>query len=91
MGIQRRSILIYVDATPSSIGVYVSSTPPQRIYQPFTDVLPIAVAEVAAALFALIWSGSRLRQPTAVTIATDSTVTYYALSTGKGLTIRYNE
>jgi ribonuclease HI len=82
---------VYVDATPSSIGVHVASTPPQRIYQPFTDVLPIAVAEVAAALFALIWIGSRLRQPTAITVATDSTVTYYALSTGNGLTIRYNE
>jgi hypothetical protein len=82
MGIQRRSILLYVDATPSSIGVYVASCPPQRIYQPFTDQLPIAAAELAAALFALIWVGSRLRQPTAITIVTDSTIVYYVLSTG---------
>jgi hypothetical protein len=60
MGTQRRSLLIYVDATPASIGVYVASQPPQAVYQPFTDTVPIAVAEIAAALFALIWCGSRL-------------------------------
>jgi ribonuclease HI len=91
MGTQRRSILLYVDATPTSIGVYVASRPPQRIHQAFTDQLPIAAAELAAALFALIWVGSRLRQPTAITIATDSTVVYYVLSTGKGYTMRHNQ
>jgi hypothetical protein len=87
MGTQRRSILVYVDATPSSIGIHVASNPPQQIFQPFSDQQPIAVAEIAAALFALVWIGAHLRQPT---LATDSTVAYYALSTGKGLTIRYN-
>jgi ribonuclease HI len=89
MGIQRRSLLIYVDTSPASIGVYVASQPPQMVYQSFTDTVAIAVAEIAAALFALIWCGC-LRQPTAITLATDSAVTYYVLSTGKGSTIRYN-
>jgi hypothetical protein len=53
-----RSILIYSDATPSSIGVHVASRPPQQIYHPFSDEVPIATAEIAAALFALIWVGS---------------------------------
>jgi ribonuclease HI len=90
MGIQRRSILVYTDATPSSIGIHVASQPPQQIFQPFLDEQPIEVAEIAAALFALIWIGAGLRQPTAITLATDSTVACYSLSTGKGLTLRYN-
>jgi ribonuclease HI len=52
--------------------------------------MPIAVAELAAAIFTLIWCGSRLRQPTAITLATDSSVVYYVLSTGKGYTLRSN-
>jgi hypothetical protein len=90
LGTQRRSLLLYVDATPTSIGVYVDSRPPQIIHQEFTDSIPIAAAEIATALFALIWCGSRLRQSTAITIATNSTVVYYVLSTGKGYTIRHN-
>jgi hypothetical protein len=89
LGQQRRSILLYTDATPVSIGVHVASQPPQQIYQPFTDDQPISVAEIAASLFALIWIGSRLRYPTAITLATDSTVAYYTLSTGKGYTFRH--
>jgi ribonuclease HI len=68
----------------------VASRPPQQIHQAFSEAIPIAQAEIAAALFALIWVGSRLRQPTAITIATDSAVAYYTLSTGKGYTIRHN-
>jgi ribonuclease HI len=78
-----RSILVYTDATPQSFGVHVASTPPQQVYQPFSDRIPIAEAEIAAALFALNWVGSRLRQPTSITLATDSAVAYYTLSTGK--------
>jgi hypothetical protein len=90
MGILSRSILIYTDATPWSFGVHVASTPPQQVFQAFTDQIPIAAAEIAAALFALNWVGSRLRQPTNITLVTDSAVTYYTLSTGKGYTIRFN-
>jgi ribonuclease HI len=90
MGIVARSILVYTDATPSSFGVHVASQPPQQVYQPFQDQVPIAAAEIAAALFALNWVGSRLRQPTNITLATDSAVAYYTLSTGKGYTMRYN-
>jgi ribonuclease HI len=86
---QHRSLLVYTYATPTSLGVYVNTQPPQTIYQPFTDEQPIAVAEIAAALFALIWIGRRCYQPTAVTLATDSTVVYYTLSTGKGFTFRH--
>jgi hypothetical protein len=34
----------------------------------------------------LIWIGTRLRHPTAITLATDLSVAYYTLSTGKGYT-----
>jgi hypothetical protein len=71
-----------------SFGVHVASTPPQQVYQEFYDDIPIAQAEIAAALFALVWVGARLRQPTAITIATDSAVAYYTFSTGKGYTFR---
>jgi hypothetical protein len=70
--------------------VHVVTHPPQQVYQPFSDSQPIAVAKIAAALFALIWAGTRLRQPTALTLDTDSTVAYYTLSTGKGYTFRHN-
>jgi hypothetical protein len=85
-----RSILIYVDATPSSFGVHVATSPLQQVFQQFTDRIPIARAEIAAALFALNWVGSRLRQPTNITLATDSAVAYYTFSTGKGYTTRYD-
>jgi hypothetical protein len=86
MGTPARSILVYTDATPQSFGVHVASTPPQ---QPFSDRIPIAEAEIAAALFALNWVGSRLRQPTNITLATDSAVAYYTLSTGNGYIMRF--
>jgi hypothetical protein len=86
---QHRSLLVYTDATPTSLGVYINTQPPQTIYQPFTNEQSIAVAEIAAALFALIWIGRRCYQPTATTLATDSTVAYYTLSTGKGYTFRH--
>jgi hypothetical protein len=86
MGTIRISVLIYTDATPTSLGVYVNSTPPQQIHQAFSEAIPIAQAEIA--LFALTWVGARLRQPTAITIATDSAVAYYTLATGKGYTFR---
>jgi len=89
MGIIRRSILIYTDATPTSFGVHVATTPPQQIHQQFTNRIPIARAEIAAALFALNWAGSRLHQPSNITLATDSAVAY-TLSIGKGYTIRYD-
>jgi hypothetical protein len=90
MRITARSILIYTDTTLWSFGVHVASSPPQQVYQAFTDQIPIAAAEIAAALFALNWVGSRLRQPTNITLATDTAVTYYTLSTGKGYTMRFN-
>jgi hypothetical protein len=91
MGTIRRSILLYTDATPTSFGVHVASRPPQKVYQTFSEAIPIAQAEIiTAALFALIWVGSRLRQPTAITIATDSAVAYYTLATGRGYTFRQN-
>jgi hypothetical protein len=85
---QLRSLLVYTDATPTSIGVHLDARPPQQVFQPFQDEQPIAVAEMAAALFALIWLGQRCYRATAITLATDSTVVYYTLSTGKGITFR---
>jgi hypothetical protein len=85
---QLRSLLVYTDATPTSIGVYLDTRPPQQVFQPFQDAQPIAVAEMAAALFALIWIGQRCYRPMALSLDTDSAVVYYTLSTGKGITFR---
>jgi hypothetical protein len=63
---------------------------PQQLFQQFRDAQPIAVAKMAAALFALIWIGQRCYRATAITPATDSTIVYYTLSTGKGTIFRWS-
>jgi hypothetical protein len=86
----RRSVPVYTDATPTSFGVHVATVPLQQIFQQFTNRIPIARAEIAAALFALNWIGARLQHPINITLATDSAVAYHTLATGKGYTIRYD-
>jgi hypothetical protein len=87
---QLRSLLVYTDATPTSIGVHLDTRPPQQVFQQFRDAQPIAVAEILSALFALICIGQRCYRATPITLATDSTIVYYTLSTGKGTTFRWS-
>jgi ribonuclease HI len=57
--------------------------------QHYTDSRPIAFAEMAAALKGLLWFiRTQLRQPTTITLATDSSTVYYTLEKGTGLTLR---
>jgi hypothetical protein len=85
------STLIYADATPTTIGVYWPGPPPRYLYRQYSDVRPIAFAEIAAALVALIHTAKNNHRATTITIATDSAVAYYVLSTGKGRTLRMYE
>jgi hypothetical protein len=86
-----RSTLVYADATPSTIGVYWPGPPPRYVYRQYSDARPIAFAEIAAALVALIHTAKHNHLATTITIATDSALAYYILSTGKGKTLRmYN-
>jgi hypothetical protein len=48
------STLVYSDATPSTIGVFWPGPPPRYLYRDYLDQRPIAFAEIAAALVALI-------------------------------------
>jgi hypothetical protein len=84
------STLVYSDATPSIIGVYWPGPPPRYLYRDYLDERPIAFAEIAAALVALIHTAKSAHRATTITLATDSTVAYYVLITGKGKTIRNN-
>lgn len=46
---------------------------------------------MAAALVILIWALRFHAQPTTFTLDMDSDITYYALRTGKGATLRHNQ
>jgi hypothetical protein len=83
-----RSTLVYSDATSFTIGVFWPGPPPRYLYRQYLDHRPIAFAELAAALVVLIHTAKQNHLPTTITIATDSSVVYYVLSTGKGKTLR---
>jgi hypothetical protein len=85
------SVLVYSDATPTTIGVYRPGPPPQYLYRHYMDSRPIAFAEIEAALVALIHTAKSNHRATTITTATDSAVAYYVLSTGKGKTLRMYE
>jgi hypothetical protein len=80
---------IYTDATPSSAAAVFLGPPRQSIQQHFQDSRPIAFAEMAAALWGLMWCfRDCLRQPTALTLHTDSTIVYHTIVKGGGLILR---
>jgi hypothetical protein len=54
------SVIVYSDATPSTIGVFWPGPPARFTYRDYIDERPIAFAEVAAALVALIQLQSRI-------------------------------
>jgi hypothetical protein len=80
--------MVYADATPTSIGVYWPGPPPRFLYREYEDSRTIAFAELAAALVALIHTAKSQHLPAAITLATDSSIVFYVLSTGKGYTLR---
>jgi hypothetical protein len=62
---------------PDSLGIYILSTPPRLIHQPLQPPLPIAEAETAALLHALITITETFHNPVNITLYTDSAVAYY--------------
>jgi hypothetical protein len=85
-----RSLQFYTDATPDALGIRILSTPPRDIYQPLDPPLPIAEAEIAAALQALLIITETYHQPVNITLYTDSAVIFYTLLSGKGATFRHS-
>jgi hypothetical protein len=83
-----RSVLVYTDATPSSIGIYWPGPSERSMYRQYEDQRPNAFAETAAALVGLIHTANNCTQPTTTTLATDSAVVFYIRVTGKGATLR---
>jgi ribonuclease HI len=80
---------LYTDATPTSAAAVFVGPPQQSIHQEFQDSRPIAFAEMAAALWGLLWCCQHcLTQPTTVTLHTDSSVVYHTIVKGGGLTLR---
>jgi hypothetical protein len=79
---------LYTDATPTSIAAVTPGPPLGSTVQHYVDSRPIAFAEMAAALRGLIWYMQTLHRPTTVTLCTDSSVVYYTLLKGRGLTLR---
>jgi hypothetical protein len=83
-----RSQMVYTDATPSSIGVLWPELLRRYLHRSYNGRKPIAFAELAAALVGLVHTANDLLEPTTITLATDSSVVFYVLSTGKGSTLR---
>jgi hypothetical protein len=55
---------IYTDATPTSVAALAIGPPRQVIVQHYTDALPIAFTEMAAAIKGIIWYvKNHLKQP----------------------------
>jgi hypothetical protein len=85
----RRTAILHTDATPTSIAA-ITPTPISAFYRHLEPPQPIAVAEMAAALVDLHWYAQNvLQEPTTVHLYTDSSVVYYSLSRGTGVTLRY--
>jgi hypothetical protein len=86
-----QSIQLCMYVTSSSIGIYICTTPPRRIHQPFTDQRPIAYAEMTAAIAGLNYVTQQFHQTTRFTLFTDSLIMYYTFTRGKGITRRQNQ
>jgi hypothetical protein len=84
----QRSMQLYIDATPTSVRIHLHVTPLRQLYETFREALPIAEAEMAAALYGLLWKTRLYRNPFRVTLYTDSSVVFYTRYTGKGYTLR---
>jgi hypothetical protein len=85
-----RSVHLYTDTTPTSIGILWPGPPQRQLHRAYQDYKPIAFAEMAAALLGLLYTAQDCAQPTTIALLTNSAVVYYTLSSGKGLTFRSN-
>jgi ribonuclease HI len=57
----------------------------------YYDRKPIAIAEMAAVLLGLSWAMThQIEEPTTLTLATDSSVVYYSLLRGTGITLQHS-
>jgi hypothetical protein len=80
---------LYTDATPTSSAAVFLGPPRMEIAQQYTDSRPIAFAEMAAALWGLLWCCQTcLHQPTVLTLHTDSSTVYHTIVKGGGWTPR---
>jgi ribonuclease HI len=72
-----------------STAAYYVGPPQQTTVQFYTDHRAVAYTEMAAALKGLIWVITTiLKEPTMIILYTDSTVVYYTIVKGTGLTLR---
>lgn len=71
-----------------AVRIHLHVTPLRQLYETFREALPIAEAEMAAALYGLLWKTRLYRNPFRVTLYTDSSVVFYTRYTGKGYTLR---
>jgi hypothetical protein len=84
-----RTATLYTDATPSTVAA-ITPPPTSAFYRHLEPPPPIAVAEMAAALLGLHWFTQEVvRHPTPLHLYTDSSVVYYSLVRGTGVTLRY--
>jgi ribonuclease HI len=83
-----QGLVLHTDATPTSLAAVIPGTPPSQLYCQYDDTTPIAFAEMAAALAGLLWATKHLDQPRNITLYTDSSIVFYSLSRGTGLTLR---
>jgi hypothetical protein len=84
-----RTAVIHTDATPSTIAA-ITPPPVSAFFRHLEPPQPIAVAEMAAALIGLHWYAQNvLQHPTTIHLHTDSSIVYYSLVRGTGVTLRY--
>jgi hypothetical protein len=82
-----RTATLYTDATHTAIAA-ITPPPVSAFYRHLQPPQPIAVAEMAAALIGLHWYAQQvLRHPTTIHLHTDSTIVYYTLVRGTGVTL----
>jgi hypothetical protein len=82
--------MVYSKETPGTIGIDWSGPAAEHQYRQYEGYKPIAFAETAVALVAVIHTANKQTRPTTITLCTDSSVVYYILNTGKGATLRQN-
>jgi hypothetical protein len=78
------SLLLQTGAPPYSIATLAVGPPRRTLLWHYQQPEPIAFAEMAAELAALIWIWSRMHNPTNVTLYTDSAVVCHTLRNGTG-------
>ena len=76
---------LYTDATLSSAAAFIAPQPTSSLATAYSDTKPIAWAEMAMAMKGLDWAmDTWTRQPTTITLSTDSTIVHHTLCKGTG-------